>query len=424
MKSISFPRCMIASPASGSGKTVITCGIIKMLLDKGVPVQSFKCGPDYIDPMFHRTVLGVPSFNVDTYFTDDNLTKALFAEKREGQPEQSVAIVEGVMGFYDGLAGKKLEASSSDVARVLGLPVILVVDAKGMSRSVVALLKGFLACDEHHSIKAVILNRVSAMTFQILRELIETETGLCVLGYVPANSECEWKSRHLGLVLPHEVSDVHASIARFAHALSSTVDVQKLLEIAHSAELFEAPAVDFLVPCTPVSSKKIRISVARDEAFCFYYEDNLRLLQKLGANIQYFSPLHDAQLPACDGIILGGGYPELYGKELEGNTTMRTSIRHAVQDMRIPVLAECGGFMYLQESLKDKDGTVWKMTGVIPGQSFYADALVRFGYAAFSGNGMTIKGHEFHYFDSTNNGAAYTAQKPFSQRSWQCMVLT
>ena len=426
MKNITSPRFMIAAPSSGSGKTVVTCGIIKHLQDKGLFVQSFKCGPDYIDPMFHRKVLDVPSYNVDTFFTGEELTKALFAEKVSDVSDckQSVSVVEGVMGFYDGLAGKELTASSCDVARVLGLPVILVVDAKGMSRSIVALLKGFLACDEYHSIKAVILNKVSAMTFQLLKEMIETETGLCVLGYVPYTADCEWKSRHLGLVLPDEVENLQASISNFAKILSSSIDVEKLLEVARSAEDLETEELDALVPCSFVSTKKIKIAVALDEAFCFYYEDNLRLLRKMGAEIQYFSPLHDLELPYCDGIILGGGYPELYGKELERNKSMRCSVQNTVRNCHVPVLAECGGFMYLQESLKDKDGNVFKMAGAIDGQSFYTDKLVRFGYAEFSYGNMKIKGHEFHYFDSTNNGNAYTAQKPFSKKNWQCIVQT
>lgn len=420
------PRFMIAAPSSGSGKTVVTCGIIKLLQDKGLFVQSFKCGPDYIDPMFHRKVLDVPSYNVDTFFTGEELTKALFAEKVSDVSDckQSVSVVEGVMGFYDGLAGKELTASSCDVARVLGLPVILVVDAKGMSRSIVALLKGFLACDEYHSIKAVILNKVSAMTFQMLKEMIETETGLCVLGYVPYTADCDWKSRHLGLVLPDEVENLQASISNFAKILSSTIDVENLLELARSAEALETEELDALVPCSFMAAKKIKIAVARDEAFCFYYEDNLRLLRKMGAEIHYFSPLHDLELPYCDGIILGGGYPELYGKELESNMSMRASVQNAVRNCHVPVLAECGGFMYLQESLKDKDGNVFKMAGAIDGQSFYTDKLVRFGYAEFSYGNMKIKGHEFHYFDSTNNGNSYTAQKPFSKKNWQCIVQT
>ncbi len=415
---------MIAAPSSGSGKTVVTCGIIKLLQDKGFFVQSFKCGPDYIDPMFHRKVLNVPSYNVDTFFTGEELTKALFAEKvsEVSDCKQSVSVVEGVMGFYDGLAGKELTASSSDVARVLGLPVVLVVDAKGMSRSIVALLKGFLSCDSSHSIKAVILNKVSAMTFQLLKEMIETETGLCVLGYVPFSEECEWKSRHLGLVLPDEIEGIQTSISSFAKTISSTIDVEKLLELSRSAEDLEAEELDAFVSCPPVSEEKIEVAVARDEAFCFYYEDNIRLLQKLGAEIKYFSPLHDVEIPSCEGIILGGGYPELYGKELEDNIFMRHSLRTAVRDRHVPVLAECGGFMYLHESIKDKNGKIFKMSGTIDGQAYYTDKLVRFGYAEFSCSNMKIKGHEFHYFDSTNNGSDYVAQKPFSKRNWQCVI--
>lgn len=424
MKNVSSPRFMIAAPSSGSGKTVITCGLIKLLQDKGLSVQSFKCGPDYIDPMFHRKVLGIPSYNVDTYFTGEELTKALFAEKVEELPEHSLSVVEGVMGFYDGLAGKEFKASSSDVAQVLGLPVILVVDAKGMSRSVVALIKGFLACDTYHSIKGVILNKVSAMTFLILKDLIESETGLCVIGHVPHSAECEWKSRHLGLVLPNEVQGLQSAVSAFAKTISSTLDIDGLLQIAGSAQDLKVSELDKIVCCSPVSDKKIRIAVAQDEAFCFYYEDNMRLLKKLGAEINYFSPLHDTELPACDGIILGGGYPELYGKELEANFSMRASVNHAVHDCHIPVLAECGGFMYLQESLKDKDGRVFKMARAIEGSSFYADRLVRFGYAEFSCGSLKIKGHEFHYFDSTENGSAYDAQKPFSNRNWKCIVQT
>lgn len=422
---VNAPRFMIAAPSSGSGKTVITCGIIKLLQDKGFAVQSFKCGPDYIDPLFHNQILEIPSYNLDTYFTSEELTKSLFAEKVcEFKDNSPISVVEGVMGFYDGIAGKEITASSSHLANVLDIPVILVVDARGMSRSVVALIKGFCDYDKSSSIKAVILNRVSAMMFPTLKSMIEEETGLVVLGYVPFTEDCEWQSRHLGLVLPEEIGDVRGKISSLAKTLSSTIDIDALLSLATSAKDIETKTVDEVISCTSMAGlagKAIKLAVARDEAFCFYYEDNFRLLKKLGAQIEFFSPLHDNDIPLCDGLILGGGYPELYGRQLENNISMRMSVKTAVQS-GVPVLAECGGFMYLQEKLKDKDGITYKMSGAIEGESFYTNKLVRFGYAEFSSDSLTIRGHEFHYFDSTNNGTAFSAQKPSSLKNWHCIV--
>lgn len=416
-------RLMFAAPKSGSGKTLITCAFLQILKEMGEDVVSYKCGPDYIDPMFHEKVLGIPSKNLDTFFTGEKETRELFLHDRT---EDQMAILEGVMGLYDGLGGIREEGSSYHLAKVTKTPVILVVDAKGMGYSLLPLIAGFLDYDTEHLIKGVILNRMSGMYYQTLKPLIEEKLKITVLGYVPQNSEFTLESRHLGLKLPCEVEKLREKIAFAGSQLKKTLEVEKLLQIAKQAENIGADEKMFFVH--QVQGEKPTIAVAKDEAFCFYYEDNLRLLEEAGAFLQYFSPIHDTKLPDnCSGMLLGGGYPELYAGELEANKEMRETIKLAIQ-RGMPSVAECGGFMYLHEKLTDKEGQTYEMAGVLPEMCHYTGKLVRFGYievteedANFMPENQVMKAHEFHYFDSSNNGSGCKAMKPTTGKQYSCI---
>ena len=408
-------RIMIAAPKSGSGKTTITCGLLQIFKENGEDISSCKCGPDYIDPMFHRQVLGVPSRNLDTFFTGEEGTRKLFLKDRR---EDELVVMEGVMGLYDGLGGIREEGSSYHLAKVTQTPILLVVDAKGMGRSVIPLISGFLAYDKAHLIRGVIFNRMSAAYYEILKPLAEDELGIAVLGYFPENKDLQIASRHLGLCMPGELEDLQGQIRMTAERLRETADISKLLQIAEEAEpLEEETVVEDSVETS--EAMRPRIAVAWDEAFCFYYEENLRLLEQAGAEPVYFSPLHDRNLPEnIHGLLLGGGYPELYAGQLSENDAMRTAIRKAVTD-GLPTVAECGGFLYLHTTLTDREGHSYPMAGVLPGKCFDTGHLVRFGYIELEENsghfmprGSRIRAHEFHYYDSEDNGADCIATKP------------
>ena len=412
---------MIAAPKSGSGKTTITCALLQILKERGENVSSCKCGPDYIDPMFHRQVLGVPARNLDTFFTGEAQTRKLFLRDRS---DGELVVMEGVMGLYDGLGGIREEGSSYHLAKVTQTPIILVVDAKGMGKSVIPLIAGFLAYDEAHLIKGVILNRMSAAYYEILKPIAEQELGITVLGFFPENKTLQIASRHLGLLLPNELEDLRGQIQIAAQKLKETVDILGLLQIAENLEPLAADICER--EKQPV--EKTRIAVARDEAFCFYYEENLRMLAQAGAELVFFSPIHDTALPEdIHGLLLGGGYPEIYAKQLSENVSMRTAVREAVLS-GIPTVAECGGFLYLHTMLTDREGRSYPMAGVLSGKCFDTGKLVRFGYIEleeksghFLPQGSRIRGHEFHYYDSEDNGADCTAYKPTTGRNYACI---
>ena len=412
---------MIAAPKSGSGKTTITCALLQILKERGENVSSCKCGPDYIDPMFHRQVLGVPARNLDTFFTGEAQTRKLFLRDRS---DGELVVMEGVMGLYDGLGGIREEGSSYHLAKVTQTPIILVVDAKSMGKSVIPLIAGFLAYDEAHLIKGVILNRMSAAYYEILKPIAEQELGITVLGFFPENKTLQIASRHLGLLLPNELEDLRGQIQIAAQKLKETVDILGLLQIAENLEPLAADICER--EKQPV--EKTRIAVARDEAFCFYYEENLRMLAQAGAELVFFSPIHDTALPEdIHGLLLGGGYPEIYAKQLSENVSMRTAVREAVLS-GIPTVAECGGFLYLHTMLTDREGRSYPMAGVLSGKCFDTGKLVRFGYIEleeksghFLPQGSRIRGHEFHYYDSEDNGADCTAYKPTTGRNYACI---
>lgn len=454
-----YGRIMMTAPKSGSGKTIITCGLLSFLKDRRYNVRAYKCGPDYIDPMFHRRVIGVPGGNLDTFFSDDEAIRRQIAES-----DCDCAVIEGVMGIYDGITGAAGRGSCYDVARATGTPAVLVIDVKGMGATMISVIKGILADDEACLIRGIVLNRISGRYYGEISPQIESalekisaerDTEVCLLGGIPDVKDIKLESRHLGLMMPDEIDDLEEQVTAARNLIAENIDTAKLLEIMSQAEDLNAPAVKAEGTYAGAGSAgqndaedtvpQLTLAVARDEAFCFYYEENLRMLEKCGIRIEEFSPMYDRRLPEdADGILLGGGYPELYAEDLSDNESMKESIREAIK-VGMPCLAECGGFMYLLEEMTAADGKTYPMCGVIEGSSQNTGKLGRFGYITVSGksdtgdcagslgeetgfapedsllSGLSIKGHEFHYYDSDNNGGDAVAVKPGTGRSWECM---
>lgn len=423
-------RFMVAAPGSGSGKTLITCGLLELLKRRGLNPVACKCGPDYIDPMFHRYVQGVPGRNLDSFFlSPEGVRNMLF--RAVSCEDAGIAVLEGVMGYYDGLGGTSFSASSWEIASITQTPVLLVLDCKGMSLSAAAVAAGFLHFQKDSRIGGLFLNRVSPMYFQRLAEAITRSTGLPVLGYLPESEEYRLESRHLGLFLPEEIVSLRSKIEGAADVMEKTVDVSGLLALASgAAEIQGTEKWDTGKWKTgkrktePEEEKgqRVSIGVARDEAFCFYYQENLELLEQLGARLIFFSPLRDQRIPeGISGLVFGGGYPENFGAELAANETMRDSVREAAR-AGMPFLAECGGFLYLHRFLEGSDGNAYPMAGVYPFDAFRTDRLRRFGYVRLlTLEGMEIHGHEFHYWESQDPGNDWIARKPTGDRSWPCM---
>lgn len=427
-------RVMIAAPRSGCGKTTVACGLMEALKNRGYKVAAAKCGPDYIDPMFHRKVLGVDSQNVDLFFCSPEVLEGLFKEHISGA---DVAVIEGVMGYYDGMSLDSEKAGSYEVAKALQTPVLLVVDCKGAALSVLALLKGFLTFRRDHQIAGIILNRVSGAAYPRMKEMVDR--GLAdmghpvpVVGYVPEKPVFHIGSRHLGLVTPEEIGGLRETIKEAGEVLAQTLDLERILQIAGTAPPLGlgSEGLGRLEKVQgPSRRERVRLAVARDLAFGFYYKDNLRLLEKMGCELVPFSPLKDHSLPeGIQGLLLGGGYPELYAETLSGNTSLRRQIKEMLRQ-GLPCHAECGGFLYLHEAVEGEDGKLYEMAGFIEGEAVRKERLVRFGYlqmesvadGGYLPRGETMKGHEFHYWDSSSNGDSCIARKPGREMSWSCV---
>lgn len=414
----SIPRVMIAGTGSGCGKTSVTCAVLGALKNRGSDLSAFKCGPDYIDPMFHSRILGTGSANLDSFFFSENTLKYLLAKRGDGK---DLSLIEGVMGFYDGIGMESGKASSCEIARITETPVILVVDAKGAARSVLATLLGFLTFEQDPPIRGVIMNRCTEMTYRLLAEAVRNRFGERIrpLGFMPSMPECSLESRHLGLVTAQEVSDLRDKADRLAAQAEKSIDLAGILQLGSEAADLHCEPV-----CFPKYDEKIRIAYASDKAFCFYYSDNLNALREMGAELVPFSPLTDKALPDnIHGLYLGGGYPELWREELSANEPMRTAIGKLLEK-RIPCIAECGGFMYLTGSIADSE-----MIGFLPGKCYDNGKLTRFGYVRLKADsesmlfaaGTEIPAHEFHYWDCTDPGSSLSAVKP-SGRQWKCAV--
>ncbi len=406
-------KLLLTAMRSGTGKTVMTSALLAALKKRGMKLCAFKCGPDYIDPMFHSRVLGIPCRNLD-----------LFLQGKSGVRESllrqgcELALIEGAMGYYDGLNGTDT-CSAWDLANTTDTPAVLLLRPGSESLTLAAQVRGLLEFRQPSRISALLLTDCSPRRADSLSQLLERESGLPLLGSLPPLQDAVLESRHLGLLTAGEVNDFAARFGRLAEAVESGIDLDRLLALA-SEEVC-------LSKLPTRTRRRCRIAVARDEAFCFLYEDSLDALREAGAELIFFSPLRDPCLPGqADGLYLCGGYPELHARTLAENTDMRLSIRRAVSG-GLPTVAECGGFLYLQQSLEDDCGCSFPMCGVLPGTGVKTTRLQRFGYQWLSSEknsllfrqGERIPAHEFHYWDSTENGSDLFSEKADGRR-WPC----
>ena len=418
-----IPRVVLAGTGSGCGKTTVTIAVLQALTDRGLKAGAFKCGPDYIDPMFHSAIIGTESANLDPFFFSENTLRYVLAKHGS---DRDVSVIEGVMGYYDGIGLTSAEASTWETARAVSAPAVLVVSARGAALSVLAEIEGFLNFQPDSGIRGVILNRCAPRAYPTLAGAIRERfhnARVRPLGYLPDLPGAGLESRHLGLVTAAEVADLKDKLNILSKTAEETIDLDELLTLAG-----EAAALEYTPVILPRYEDRVRVAVARDRAFCFYYEDSLEALTELGAELVPFSPLEDDTLPEnIHGLYLGGGYPEVYSEALSRNTGMRAAIKQALET-GLPCIAECGGFMYLTESIGG-----WPMAGYLPGKSFDAGRLTRFGYVTLTAKednllcraGENIRGHEFHRWDAEKPGGGFIAekQKPTGRR-WDCVHAT
>lgn len=400
---------MIAGVRSGCGKTTVTCAVLAAFRARGIKAASFKCGPDYIDPMFHRVMTGAPAYNLDSFFCGEDTIRYLLDRGSSGC---DISVAEGVMGFYDGAEG-----SAHSVSQITGMPVVLVIDCKGMSDSIGAVMSGFLSYRRPNNIAGFIFDRLPERLAPLAERLCG-ELGTGYFGFMPQTT-VTLESRHLGLVTAAEVEGIGKKLSALGALAEKHILLDRLLGLEVRLPGFAAPQIP-KIGCSPV------IAVARDRAFCFIYEESISLLEEMGCTVIYFSPLEDSAAPDADGLILCGGYPELYADRLSANRPMLDDIRYRISS-GMPVIAECGGFMYLHERLTTDSGESFEMAGLIKGDAYPAGRLGRFGYVTMTAmqdclvceKGGSLKSHEFHYFDSSSCGEGFTAVKS-DGRQWQC----
>lgn len=409
MRSETLNRILIAGTGSGCGKTTVTCAILKALVDRDLKVQPYKCGPDYIDTAFHTKITGRNSSNLDTYIIESEIIKYIVNRNSAGA---DISVIEGVMGYYDGI-GSGSQFSTYTLSKITDTPVVLIVNGKGMAASVAATVKGFVDFKSDNNIKAVIINGINKSYYNLQKEAIESNTGIEVIGYMPYMENVNFESRHLGLVMADEIDDFYSKLNFIAKYACECIDLDRFIQIANTSK----PIYSF--DFTKQKLGDFRLAIAKDRAFCFYYSDNLNMLKDLGADIVEFSPIDDKKLPYnIDGIYIGGGYPEIYAESLEKNISMRESIYKSINS-GIPMLAECGGFMYLCNRINLLNGKSYNMVGALNGEVNMTKKLVRFGYVELQSlndnligkQNWTIRAHEFHYSDSTVNGNDFKITK-------------
>ena len=401
-----LPRLVIAGTHSGVGKTSVVTAFLAALCSRGVPVRPFKVGPDYIDPAFHVHVTGVPSRNLDSWLLDEGTLRGLFV-KNDIAGEGNFAIIEGVMGLFDG-KGSGHEGSTAHVAQILNAPVVLVLDARGLSRSAAALVSGYADFHSQVPVAGVIVNRVrSERQYSLIRDAIVRSCVVPCLGYLPEDPALVLQSRHLGLIPNNEVPAFDSIVAALGQAALRHIDLDACLALARSAP----PFGDAALPPVKVG-EAVRLAVARDAAFSFYYQDNLDLLTAMGAELVFFSPMRDGVLPeGIHGLYLGGGFPEVFAETLTNNTSMRSSVRAALEG-GLPCYAECGGMAYLCRSLTDTAEQEHDMVGFFPNRVVMTGKLQRFGYAEaeflrdtiMGDAGTRVRTHNFHYSRLTDEG--------------------
>jgi cobyrinic acid a,c-diamide synthase len=468
-------RLLLAACGSGSGKTLITSALLRLLYLQGVKVRPYKCGPDFIDPRFHEFACHVPGGNLDLFFSTQEEIRNRLARESEGF---ELSLIEGVMGYYDGIGAGSTRASASQLAAVTGTPSVLILDARGLSTTAIPLVKGMMEYESTTTLRGIFLNRVSDGYAASMKTMLEEATDLPVIGHLPVAKAAKVPERHLGLMLPEEISAFDDRLNELAELLRSRIDLDLLMRLASEAEQLECvPETSRLSPSERISeedgqspserisedkgrhepsgicgseteslkgtsiqeedpensvrqndsSDPVTIGVACDEAFSFLYRENLEELERQGARLIRFSPLHDTALPAgISALLLPGGYPELYAKELAENESMRLEVRQGI-GRGLPVFAECGGFLYLHRELEGSDGDFYPMCGVIDQRAWHTHRLTRFGYITlteglvFGRRTPPIRAHEFHHFESGDSGEAFLASKASGKRSWRCV---
>lgn len=448
MPANALPRLVIAGTHSGAGKTTVSMGLMAALSRK-MTVQPYKVGPDYIDPAYHTFITGRKSRNLDGYLLGEEVLLYLLKKNMAGA---EIAVIEGVMGLFDGLSTGNYSGSTAHIARVCRAPVLLVVDGSGMAASAAALVGGYHHFCPDLPLAGVIFNRLSGEGhYRILKEAVEVNTGVRVFGYLAQEAELELPSRHLGLVPSGEIPALRAKVDRLVAEVERTVEVEALVRLAREwpqplpagkfhLELLELPGVNEAGieegRMEEAGREEVSIAVAYDEAFNFYYWDSLELLEEMGARLEYFSPLRDKELPAgASALLLGGGFPEVFAQELQENAGMRSDVKNKLEQ-GLPYLAECGGLMYLLTTLVDFSGKEYEMAGYLQGKCRMTPRLQRFGYAdlrlektcVLGKKGDRIRIHEFHrsLVEGTTEPTAYLLSKqkgPQQEEKWQCGYL-
>jgi len=400
VKVMKIPRVVIAAPSSGTGKTTVAVGLMSALTSRGLRVQPFKVGPDFIDPSYHTRATRIFSKNLDTWLTSPETVLKIFVKSSR---TCDVAIVEGVMGLFDGVSGTDDAASTAEISRILNAPIILCVDVSRTAGSVAAIVHGFKTFDATLKLKGVILNHVKSQKhLDLTKQAIERKVRVPVVGALPDAPSIKMPSRHLGLIPAPERDGLEAYLVELRTFIDQHLDLDKCLEIARNADDLET---DQQEENSEPAAVRSRVGVAYDEAFNFYYRDNIELLEANGAEVVPFSPIHDSTLPSnLTGMFLGGGFPEAYAEKLEENQTIRNSIKKAIED-EMPVYAECGGLMYLVESTQDLEASSHRMIGILNANAVMTGKLESLNYSVadvirknlLTDVGFTLHGHEFHY---------------------------
>ncbi len=414
---LTIPRLVVAGTHSGAGKTSVMLGLLSALRGRGLKVVPFKAGPDFIDPLLHAQIAGVPSRNLDPWMLGEEATRELFFRAASGA---DIALIEGVMGLHDGVSGSSDEGSAAHVARVLQAPVVLVLDAKAMARSAAAVVLGYESLDRRVDLRAVLANRVAGgRHFAFLRDAIRGACRAAPVGFLPSDPEAALPERHLGLVSTPDRARLRSVSDRLGSALASTGGLDTLLAIAREAPSVVPPEARLFAPAP--ARPAVRVGVARDEAFHFYYEDGLDLLRHHGAEIIPFSVLRDRSVPVCDLVYLGGGYPELFAGAIAENLPMLDSLRAHARAGKA-VYGECGGLMVLLERLTDIEGRAHAMAGLLPGASIMEKRRQGLGYldvevahrCPLGAPGDRFRAHEFHYsrYEGSTDHAALRLVKP------------
>ncbi|MFP3917087.1 cobyrinate a,c-diamide synthase [Lysinibacillus telephonicus] len=412
-------RFVIGGTGSGVGKTTFTIGLMYALKQKGLEVQGFKCGPDYIDPTYHTAVTGRISRNIDSWMLNHETVIDIVSRASR---HADVSIIEGVMGFYDGKSPLEDTGSTAEISVITKSPVVLIVNTASMARSVAAVVKGFQTLSEKPNIVAVIANQVGSIGhFELVKAAIEQECKVPVIGYLKKDPTLSIPSRHLGLIPTIERGELDSFFEKLGSLIAETVDLEQLLELTKAEVLNEAGQL-----FKQQENTGLTIAVAKDQAFNFYYEENLELMRAKGVNLVFFSPLQNEPVPTnADGLYIGGGFPEEYAVQLESNTIAKESIRKAI-NKGLPTLAECGGYMYLTEAITTTSGERREMVGVIPGEVVMQDKLAALGYREITGvagnflisEEESAKGHEFHYskYVGKHDAPAYKTKGRFGMK--------